>query len=232
MGICFDEKLDQMKLSTLAVLCRDELKHYRRKESSEEQYCLELLHRALVEGMDEAWHVVEQCFTEPIQHWIHNHPYRDIALLRDSEENYLAQTFTRFWYAMREQHLAFTSLYAALSYLRATLNGVIMDTLRSYLRTRSREVPLPEPGLYNEPWAEEVPESQSLWKSLQKLLVNERERRLFSLLYYCGLKPREVVIRCPGEFADVQEIYRINANIIDRFRRNREQLRYLLGGDQ
>lgn len=232
MGICFEEALDQMKLSTLVVLCRDELKHARHREGSEGQHCLELLRRALVEETDEAWYIVEQCFNETIRYWIHTHPYRDVVLLRDSEENYLAQTYTRFWYAMREQHLAFTSLYAALSYLRATLSGVVMDTLRSYLRTRSREVPLPEPGLCDELWTEETLESQSLWESLQKLLVNERERRLFSLLYYCGLKPREVVTHCPGEFTDVQEIYYVNANMIARFRRNREQLRYLLGSDQ
>jgi hypothetical protein len=175
---------------------------------------------------------LQHCFSDTIRAWICSHPYRDVALLRDSEENYIAQTFTRFWYAVRDQHLEFTSLYAALSYLRATLNGVLMDTLRSYLRFRSREVPLPEPGLCNEPCAEESPESQNLWESLQKLLLNERERRLFYLLYYCGLKPREVVIHCPREFADVQEIYRLNTNIMGRLRRSHERLRYLLASDQ
>ncbi len=49
------------------------------------------------------------------------------------------------------------------------------------------------------------------------------------LLYYCGLKPREIVLRCPQEFDDVKEIYRLNHNIVERLRRNRDQLRYVLG---
>lgn len=64
------------------------------------------------------------------------------------------------------------------------------------------------------------------------LLLNQRERRIFYLLYYCGLKPREVINRCPQEFDDVKEIYRLNANIIERLRRNRNPLRYLLDGGE
>ena len=155
-----------------------------------------------------------------------------MALLRDSEENYIAQTFSRFWYAIRSQQLEFITLPAALTYLHATLNGVLTDTLRSHLRLRSREVPLPEPGLADEPYAEDPLENQPLWESMQPLLVNERERRIFYLLYCCGLKPREVVIRFPQEFAEVKEIYRLNSNIIERLRRNNDRLRHVLGSDE
>ncbi len=52
------------------------------------------------------------------------------------------------------------------------------------------------------------------------------------LLYYCGLKPREIVLRCPQEFDDVKEIYRLNHNIIERLRRNQDRLRQLLGDEE
>ena len=90
---------------------------------------------------------------------------------------------------------------------------------------------MPEPGLADEPYAEDPLESQPLWESIQPLLVNERERRLFYLLYYCGLKPREVTIRFPQAFAGVKEIYRLNSTIIERLRRNSDRLRYVLGSD-
>lgn len=131
------------------------------------------MRRALVEQTDEAWSVLEQCFRETIRRWIYSHPSSDVALLRDSEENYIAQTFIRFWYAVRDQ---------------------------------------------------------SIWDSIQSLLPDERERRLVYLLYYCGLKPRDIVLRCPGEFDDVKDIYRLNSNIVQRLRRNRERLQYVLGG--
>ena len=176
--------------------------------------------------------MLHQCFSETIRNWIRGHPSSDVALLRDSEENYIAQTFSRFWYAVRDQRLEFTSLYAALRYLHATLNGIMMDTLRYHLRERSREVPFPEPGCSQEPIAEDSMNSRSIWNSIQLLLPDERERRLAYLLYYCGLKPRDIVMRCSGEFDDVKEIYRLNHNIVERLRRNRDRLRHVLDSDE
>src|ERR1700680_4796536 len=136
MMICMDEALSQVNLQVLQVRGTAELKRYRSKESVEDRYCVEILRRALSEQSDEAWSVLQHCFGEPVRAWFRSHPSRDVALLRDSEENYIALTFSRFWYAVRDQHLEFTSLYAVLSYLRATLNGILMDTLRSHLRFR------------------------------------------------------------------------------------------------
>jgi hypothetical protein len=223
-----------MPLTTLLESSINELQRFRSKASSDEHFTLEILRRALVEQTDEAWPALQQCFSEIIRVWIRCHPSSDVALLRDTEENYVAQTFSRFWYAAHQQRIAFTTLPAALSYLHATLNGVIIDTLRSHLRLCSREVPFPASGLSHEPSAsvEDPLESEGVWESIQTLLCNERERRIFYLLYICGLKPREIVIHCPEEFAEVKEIYRLNQNIIGRLHRNRDRLRYLLGSDE
>ena len=229
MSISMDEAVSQMKLTALAGLGIHEMQRHRCKQPFDDRFCLEILRRALVEQTDEAWSVLQQCFSETVRGWIRSHPSRDVALLRDSEENYLAQTFSRFWYAVRDQHLQFTSLYAALRYLHATLNGIIMDTLRSHLRLRSREVAFPEPGGSQEPTAENPMDSQGIWESIQPLLPDERERRLAYLLYYCGLKPRDIVLRCSEEFDNVKEIYRLNHNIIERLRRKRDRLSHLLG---
>jgi hypothetical protein len=229
MSISMHEAVGEMKLTVLADLSTHELQRHQWKETGDDRYSVEVLRRALVEQSDEAWSVLQQCFSEIIRGWLRVHPSRDVALLRDSEENYIAQTFSRFWYAVRDQHIEFSTLYVALSYLHATLNGIIMDTLRFHLRSRLREVPLPEPGFSGEPSAEELFESESLWESIQSLLCDERERRLAYLLYYCGLKPRDIVVRCSQEFDDVQEIYRLNHNVIERLRRNRDRLRLLLG---
>ena len=59
-----------------------------------------------------------------------------------------------------------------------------------------------------------------------------KERRLIYLLFLCGLKPREIMRYCPLEFTDVQEIYRLQRNIMDRLMRNADQIRWLLGDDR
>ena len=231
MAIQMDDALEGLPLAMLLEQSIRELHQYRGKVLTEAIYTVELVRRALVEQSDEAWAAFQQCFTEPIRAWLHSHPYSDVALRRDTEENYIAQTFARFWCAIRAQHMQFSTLSSALNYLHATLNGLLTDTLRSHLRQRTREVPLLQPGHPEEPAVVEQLENELLWEGCQRLLVNEREKRLFFLLYACGLKPREVVSRCPQEFNDVKEIYRLNTNIIDRLRRNRDRLYYLVEGD-
>lgn len=229
MSITMDKAVGEMKPTTLTDVSTHEMQQHWWKEALDDRHALDILHRALVEQKDEAWSKMQHCFSESIRKWIRSHPSRDVALLRDSEENYIAQTFSRFWYAVHDQQLEFTTVYAALRYLHATLNGIIMDTLRFHLRLRSREVPLSEPGCYQEPSVEDSMDGQSIWKSVESLLCDEHERRLAYLLYYCGLKPRDIVVRCSQEFDDVKEIYRLNHNIIERLRRNRDRLRLLLG---
>lgn len=227
MAVRLNEVLDQTNLTALAMLCPDELRRFKRRESTEGPYCLALLQVALIEQSDEAWHILQHCFSEIVRSWIHNHPNATIALSRDSEENYVAQTFSRFWFATRKQKIEFTSLPSVLGYLHATLNGILIDTMRMYLH--SRIVSLPETDIVKEPTAEERGYGQELWENIQSLLSDTREQRIVYLLYYCGLKPREIMLRCPGEFTGVKEIYRLNKNVIERLRRNRERLRWHLG---
>src|SRR5947209_11068545 len=122
MSITMDKAVGEMKPTTFTDLRSQELPPHWGKEALDDRQALDLLHRALVEHSDEAWSQLQQCFGEFIHKWLRSHPSRDVALLRDSEENYTAQTFSRFWYAVRTQQLEFTTLPAALCYLRATLN--------------------------------------------------------------------------------------------------------------
>jgi proteasome lid subunit RPN8/RPN11 len=231
MAIQMEEALERLPLAVLLEMSNIELRQYRGKVISEATYAVELVRRALIEQSDEVWAAFQQCFTESVRIWLHSHPYSDVALRRDTEENYIAQTFARFWCAVRDQHLQFSTLPCVLNYLHAALNALLTDMMRFHLRQRTREVPLLQPGHPEEPAVVEQLQSELLWEGIQRLLVNERERRLVFLLYVCGLKPREVVSHCPQEFHDVKEIYRMNTNIIDRLRRNRERLYYLLEGD-
>ncbi len=154
-------------------------------------------------------------------------PYRETACRLENEENYVAQTFERFWQATAlTQKVAFNTLAAALRYLHLSLNGAILDSLRS--NARSREVSLPEPGEPGEPYIEDVTSSSEVWEIIQTMLPDKREQRLAYLLFYCGLKAREIVRFLPHEWSDVYEIYRIRRSITERLLRNADQLRWRL----
>ncbi|MBX5456997.1 MAG: hypothetical protein IRZ31_08855 [Thermogemmatispora sp.] len=227
-----EETLSELNLTVLANYCTLELQRSRRHESADEGYCLELFRRAVEQQTDQAWTLLQQCLSETVRLWLRTHPGMSQALQHDSEENYVALTFSRFWQAVQEHPPEFPSLKAVLSYLHATLHGVIIDMLRSYQRRQEIALPQPETSvLLNEEEELGDEEREYTWESIQSLLPHERERRLAYLLYYCGLKPREIVLRCADEFSDIKEIYRLNHNLIDRLRRNRERLRWLLSID-
>jgi len=217
----------EMSLPELAAQCLRELGNYRRGEPCTDTYGLELLHRAIIQSDQEAWSWVQHCFGGMVRGWLRHHPQREAAGRLESEENYVAQAFERFWQATTfNQRVEFSTLAAALQYLRASLNGVILDILRAY--ARPGEVSLLGPGEPGEPLVEDNIENGEVWESLHMLLTNPREQRVAYLLFHCGLGPREILRFCPQEWSDVQEIYRLRRNIMERFLRNADHLRWRL----
>jgi DNA-directed RNA polymerase specialized sigma24 family protein len=217
----------EMNLQELAAQCLRELDNYRRGEPCTETYGLELLRRATFQGDQEAWAWVQHCFGGMVRGWLRRHPKREVACRLESEENYVAQTFERFWQATAfNQRVEFSTLAAALQYLHASLNGAILDMLRAY--ARPGEVSLPGPGEPGEPLVEDRTDNGEVWEILQMMLSNPREQRLAYLLFHCGLKPREIIRFCPQEWNDVQEIYRLRRNIMERLLRNADHLRWRL----
>src|SRR5713101_1160062 len=189
----------EMSLPVLAAHCVRELNNYRRGEPCTDTYGVELIRRATVQGDHEAWAWVQDCFGEIVLNWLRRHPKRAQACRLESEENYVAQAFERFWQATASnQRVEFSTLAAALQYLRASLNGTILDTLRA--NARVGEVSLLEPGGAGEPEVEDSIGSCEVWEILKTILSNLHEQRVADLLFHCGLKPGEIVRFCPQDF--------------------------------
>ena len=222
MGIEMDKPPRSMSLSELTSRCMSEIQKYNQREPHNDQCCLEIFRRALLQQDSQAWSVLMERFHSIVLSWVRRHPQSQAVRDIDSEENYVALTFERFWrVTVRNKTLEFTTLAGALVFLRACVNSVIIDTLRS-----QKEIPIPENF---ERVAPEPDESNQRWEVIKGFIPNAREQRLAYLLYYCGLKPRQIVQLLPREFNDVHEIFRLTRNIIDRLRRNKDRLRWLLG---
>lgn len=222
-----EHPLNTMDVSLLAEYCTNELHKHRRGEASEDAYGLELFRRIRLYSNEDAWNAFQQCFTETALLWLYHHPKREMAMRIDSAENYVALAFERFWIAtIRNKKIEFSTLSAALSYLHASLNAAICDSVRAQIRRK--EISLPEPGSPGEPFVEDEMESEELLHILQEMFSRKREQRLIYLLYHCGLKPREIIRECPQEFSDIHEIYRLQHSIVDRLSRNSDQFRWRL----
>lgn len=66
------------------------------------------------------------------------------------------------------------------------------------------------------------------WNVIASMLPNRREQRLAYLLYWCNLKPKEIVRLMPEEFNTVQEIERLNRHILSQSGYNEQTLRWFL----
>ena len=201
----------------------------RAEQNENENECLELFQRALGQNDVCAWEILQRRFSGMMRGWLSHHPKREMASRYESEENYIALGFERLWYATAyKEHIQFDTLASALAYLRACLNSAVLDTLRAYARLDV--IPLPDPGHVDEPVGEDYHAPHEMWAVIQSMLPNEREQRVAYLLFYCGLKPRQIIHFCPQQFSDVQEIYRVRRRIIERFVRSASTLRWQLEG--
>lgn len=228
MGINMKDLSTHSSITALAERYNGQGSSGRPKESYRDQEGLALFQRALSQRDDDAWSLLVERYQSLVLAWVRNHARHDLAYRYHNSEYYVALAFERFWQATsRNQSLNFTSLEAALSYLKASLNGAILDTLRAYTRP---EVPLPEPGsLYPiELASEDSPYEHDFWDTIKNLIPTPRERRVAYLLFHCGLKPREIVQFCSSEFPEVREVHRLRRNIVERLLRQADTIRWRL----
>ncbi|HEY7420292.1 MAG TPA: hypothetical protein VH593_34255 [Ktedonobacteraceae bacterium] len=224
-----EQPLSELSLKTLRDYGTREMRKYHHGEQSDDRYSLEIFRRAVVLQNSDAWAALQALFSEHVRSWFVRHAYRQTALRYEPvEQTYIDDTFRRFWQAVSDQRLMFSSLAGAIRYLHMCLNCAIMDVLRAY--ARPREESLPDDGSPGEPLVEDAYHEEELWEIMKGLFYDKREKRLAYLLFQCNLKPREIMRYCPGEFSGETEIYRIKRNIMDRLLRHSDRIRWRLDG--
>jgi hypothetical protein len=167
---------------------------------------LELWRRGSIDGDLEAWRAFQQSLEETVLTWLHEHPGREAACRVHSERHFVAQAFEQLHQVVVQRQVDCKTLYEVLVYLRASLNGAILEALRVSRR----------PGTVSSPWpdGEDHPDRGEVWDRLQARLSNQRERRLAYLLYHCGLEPAEIVRCRPQEWSDIHEVTRLRRSIV------------------
>jgi hypothetical protein len=214
----------EMGLPLLAAHCLRELDNYHQGEPCIDAYGLELLHRALIQSDQEARTWVQHCFVGMVRDWLHRHPKREMVYRLESEENYVAQTFERFWEeAIHTQERAIGSLAVALRHLRANLNGVLLEKLRVFSELGESSSIL-DPYEAEESLVEKRVTGSEVWAVIQGILLDARKQRLAYLLFYCGLSPKEVLCCCSSEFDDLSEISHLRYTIMEHLLRHTDQL--------
>jgi hypothetical protein len=180
---------------------------------NQEAYTMDLFRRAVLEQDSEARQWVQRTYRNVVVAWLRVHAQRELACQFNTEDFYITQAFEQLWcLATAQPDLTFDTLSEALQYLQASLNSVLVNTLR----VAGRSMTSPSIG--------EKVEGRTLWETLCIVLQDVREQRLAYLLYNCGFEPREILENCPKEFSSLQEILRLRRKVLLRLMREPEAL--------
>ena len=169
---------------------------------------LELLYRVSTYDDLQAWAVFQQSLEETVLSWLHEHPGKETACRLQSERHFVILAFERLRQAAVQGQVTCETLSGVLVYLRASLNGAILDTLRVSER----------PGAVSSPWpdGEDCSDRSDVWDRLQARLSNRREQRLAYLLYHLWTGTHRDCAGFPQEWSDVHEVTRLRRSILAR----------------
>lgn len=209
-----ESTLRTMDIAELANHCTSETHLYQDGELQHKMYYIELLRRATLQSDQNAWEIVQELLKEIVHGWISQHPRKEEACSLKSEEHFVTQAFARLYQLTVRQQVEFSQLSSALQYLKVSLNGAILDWLRTL--SRPRAFPLPAPGDSGEPTVAHSTDAVNVREILSESFPSAREQRLIYLLFHCGLSPKVIVNSYPQEFNDAREISRLRQSIFEQ----------------
>ena len=93
---------------------------------------LELLRQAKTYGDLETWAAFQQSLEGTVLTWFHEHPGSEAACHVHSEQYFVSLAFERLRQAVVQGQVVCETLSEVLVYLRASLNGAILETLRVF----------------------------------------------------------------------------------------------------
>ena len=210
----------QAAVPELARLCREETTRYLRREPSRDDFCLELLRRAIVDRDQSAWEAIVAQYRGMVLSW--QRKGYGTAMQQEDDDHWVNRTFERFWLAVGPDRFgSFPTLAALLQYLKQCSITALLDEMRQSARRRlDEQVVVPQASADPEPLTLGTLAHQDLWGLIVAETQDEAERLIARESFVLALKPGEIRERHPQHFASTDEVYRIKRNLLDRLRRN------------
>lgn len=217
---------EQLSVSDLARCCAEETHKFLRQSASDDSYCLELFRRAIVRRDEDAWACIYQQYAPLVLTWVNQHQSAAALLGHDGSASLVNAAFAKFAQALTPAKMDhFGALAAILKYLKMCVHSVIADEVRA---RQARQYEEALDAIEQEPATDDPAEdvvsnlsAQSLWQVVQEELSREDERLLVYLVYVQGMRPGEICAQHRQFFPQVEDVYRIKRNVLERLRRNR-----------
>lgn len=226
----------KLPLNELVKRCAEETDRFRMRLKEDSRFCFELFRRAISERDQFAWDMICKQYKPLMADWWVK-PHRGFRASGEDLDQIINRTYEKFWSALTpEKFSKFSDLKPLLNYLKLCVESVIVD--------HSRKVQPPSQYLFDDEspiWGKDPspePEvkmmddekNQAFWEWINSRLHDEQERLVVYGSFALDLKPQEICDKFQDMFRDVDEVYTIKQNVINRLRRNPD-FRKFLGKD-
>lgn len=220
--------VESFPTSRLAELGAQETQRYRAGSPFDQRYMLEVFRRAIALRDEEAWQCLYQHYAPVVRSWLERSRQRDrlpILLLEEDSATLVNAVFSRFARALPPQKWqAFSSLAAVLAYLKRCAHAVMVDALAgAQQRPHMISLEESETQLRAADPADQVLEAVSLqecWAMLMGVVRGDRERLVLFQSLVRGETPAHIQQCYPHLFPQVEEVYRLKRNVLERLRRH------------
>lgn len=192
-----------LQLDELAQRCADETDRFARQKESDNQFCFELLRRALADGVQEAFAHVYRIYEGRVLGWVHAHS--GFPLTGEDAEYFARGALSSFYFALRGPRFArFPSLPQTLAYLKLCVHTAIAQYLRDQ---QPAAAPIEETGDIGATTdLGERAEAEEVWAHICALLPDEEDRLLARCCFVLDLRPRQIVEQYPRRWATEREV--------------------------
>lgn len=215
---------EELDIDLLARRCAEETERFFRKQKSQDDFCFELLRRALVLRNEAAWERIYLQYRTLIVSWVQRHP--NFAQCNEEIHYFVNGAFARMWkWCTPAKFGELGTLPKVLAYFRACVYTEVSDHYREHVEPHQTEAWLdaiaeqlpaaPPPSVILE-----TTERATFWRLVQERLQSEQERLLIEYHFVLGYKPREICALNRQAFADADEVYRVKENLLRRLRRD------------
>jgi hypothetical protein len=228
-----ESELRRLSLTGIAHRCAQESDLFFKRQPHDPCYCFELFRRAIVHSNQQAWELLYRQYHPLVLGWVHRH---DLFASSGEEADYFVNgAFEKMWTRLTPTTFdRFPDLKSILRYLQMCVNSAIVDAARSREQvTRLEDV---EPALVvsssktaGQGEAFVDLERAELWGWLYAQLKDVKEEQAVYGTYVLGLKPQELFSHYRNTFRDVNEVYRVKENVLDRLRRDKSAEEFLSG---
>ncbi len=223
--------LSTLSLSYIAHRCAQETERFFGRSDYDPQPCFELFRRALVARDQAAYSLLYRQYQPLVTSWIERHP--SYARLDEETQYFVNRAFEKLWRALTPAKFGqFADLKALLAYLKLCAHSAIVDYLRhgrpDVVDEEPTDLQLSRDTADLEEQSVAQAQRQTFWRLIDERVGDERERMVLYGSFVLGLKPKDLHARFQGQFASVNEIYRVKQNLLERLRRDAELRQMLL----